>query len=209
MNYREFSATRWVVTVYGLLVGFAGIEHGIFEALQGNIPTEGIMINAIGPAQTFWPGASERALTIIPNYLLTGIIAIIFGIIVILWSLFYIERKYGATLFLVFTITLFLVGGGFAPIFVSLTASATATRINQPLNWWKKHLPNQTHKLWPWALVLFVIVFILAVGMQIFGAPFSTEITTSLVTIMALGMVLLIPVGVVAGFANDTRSISA
>jgi hypothetical protein len=54
MNYRDFSATRWVVTVYGSLVGFAGIEHGIFEALQGNIPTEGIMINAIGPDQTFW-----------------------------------------------------------------------------------------------------------------------------------------------------------
>jgi len=146
MNYRDFSATRWVVTVYGLLVGFAGIEHGIFEALQGNIPTEGIMINAIGPGQTFWPGASERALTFIPNYLITGILAIFFGIVVILWSLFYIERKYGATLFLVFTLTLFLVGGGFAPIFVSLTASATATRINQPLNWWKNHLPNQTSK---------------------------------------------------------------
>lgn len=208
MNYRDFSATRWIVTVYGLLVGFAGIEHGIFEALQGNIPTEGIMINAIGPDQTFWLGASERALTIIPNYLITGILAIVFGIIVILWSLFYVERKYGATLFLVFTLTLFLVGGGFAPIFVSLTASATATRINQPLNWWKNHLPNQTSKLWPWTLVLFVVVFILAVGMQIFGAPFTIEITTSLVTSLALGMLLLIPVGVVTGFAFDISNMS-
>jgi len=208
MDYRNFSATRWVVTVYGLLVGFAGIEHGIFEALQGNIPTEDIMINAIGPGQTFWSGASERALTIIPNFLITGILAISFGIIVILWSILFIERKYGAILFLVFTFILFLVGGGFAPIFVSLVASATATRINKPLSWWKNHIPSKTYKLWPWALILFVIIFTSAVGLQIFGTPLTTEITTLLVSAMALGMLLLIPVGVITGFAFDISNMS-
>jgi len=44
--------------------------------------------------------------------------------------------------------------------------------------------------------------------MQIFDAPFTIEITTSLVTSMALGMLLLRPVGVVTGFAFDISNMS-
>ena len=203
MNYREFSALRWVATVYGLLVGFAGIEHGIFEVLQGDIPADSIMIDAIGDSWRFWPGASERALTLIPNYLYSGILSTILGVIVVIWSWMFIERRYGATVFLVLTISLFLVGGGFAPIFVSILATITATRINQPLNWWKNHMPGQVAKTWPWALILFVIVFIAAVGMQIFGSPLGVEMTTSLVIYLALGMLIMLPIGTVSGIAKD------
>jgi len=43
--------------------------------------------------------------------------------------------------------------------------------------------------------------------MQIFGTPFSVESTTSLVTYTALGMLLLIPIGVVIGFAHYARDV--
>ena len=68
--------------MYGILIGIAGVEHGIFEILQGDVPTSGLMIDAIGDAYRFWPGAMETALTIIPNYLWTGILAVFFGILV-------------------------------------------------------------------------------------------------------------------------------
>ncbi len=203
MKYKEFSPLRWVVTVYGLLVGFAGIEHGIFEVLQGDIPTEDIMIDAIGDSWRFWPGASERALTLIPNYLYSGIISIMLGVIVVMWSWMFIERKYGATIFFILTLNLFLVGGGFAPIFVSLLAGITATRINQPLNWWKNHMPRQMAKSWPWILILFVLIFMASVGMQIFGSPLGVELTTSLVLSLALGMLVLLPIVVISGIAEE------
>lgn len=42
-------ATRISATVLGLTAGGAGIEHGVFEILQGNTRPEGLMISSIGP----------------------------------------------------------------------------------------------------------------------------------------------------------------
>jgi hypothetical protein len=51
---KNISATRAVTSTLGVLVGLAGIEHGFFEMLQGNITPSSMMIEAIGPAQRFW-----------------------------------------------------------------------------------------------------------------------------------------------------------
>ena len=64
-------------------MGLAGIEHGYFELLQGNNTPDNIMITAIGPSQRFWEHGTERALTIIPNFTVTGILAIVFGLLVL------------------------------------------------------------------------------------------------------------------------------
>jgi len=201
------SATRWIATVYGILVGLAGIEHGIFEILQGDVLTTDIMINAIGDAFKFWSGSSERALTIIPNFLWTGILAVAFGIIVVVWATFFVERKYGASVLFLLTITLFLVGGGFAPIFVSILAVAAATKISKPLNWWRERFPAQSTftKLWPLMLIAFVIVFWSAVGIQIFGLPLAAHLTTNLMMIFSVLMIFLLPIAVMVGLAFDAQ----
>jgi len=129
-------ATKTVASSFGVLVGLAGIEHGFFEMLQGNVTPSDIMIDAIGPAQKFWEYSTETALTIIPNFLVTGIFAIIFGLLVTIWAGAFIDRKYGAWVFGLLSFILWLVGGGYAPIFMSILAFATATRINKPLKWW-------------------------------------------------------------------------
>ena len=207
VDRENLTATRWIVTIYGLLVGLAGIEHGIFEILQGDIPTTDILIDAIGDAYRFWSGGRETALTIVPNYLWTGILAVIFGIIVVVWSTFFVERKYGASVLFLLTIALFLVGGGFAPIFVSILAVAAATRISKPLNWWREHFPmgNTFAKLWPSTLILFVIVFWSAVGIQIFGLPLAADITTNLMMVFSILMIVLLPIVVMVGLAFDAQ----
>lgn len=53
-------------------MGLAGIEHGFFELLQGNVAPNDMMIDAIGPGQRFWEYGVERALTIIPNFFFNG-----------------------------------------------------------------------------------------------------------------------------------------
>jgi hypothetical protein len=208
VNRQEYTATRWVVSVYGILIGLAGIEHGIFEILQGDVPTSDLMIDAIGDAYRFWPGSMERALTIIPNFLWTGIFAVLFGILVVIWSYLFVQRKYGATVFFVLAVTLFLVGGGFAPIFLTLLGAGAATRIEKPLNWWRTHLPAQEGlaKMWPSILILFVIVFWSAVGIQIFGIPLlAVDIIYAIMGILSIIMVILMPLVVIVGIAYDIK----
>ncbi|MFX1263644.1 MAG: hypothetical protein ACFFAZ_16430 [Promethearchaeota archaeon] len=206
-NWLRSNAARAVATVYGILVGLASIEHGIFEILQGDTPTGGIMIDAIGDNIRFWEGGMETALTIVPNFLWTGILAVILGTIVCVWAAFFVQRKYGASILLILTLTVFLVGGGFAPIFLSLLAVGIATRINKSLNWWRERLPARASlaKLWPSILILFVIVFWTAVGIQILGLPLEVAATTGIMVIFSLAMVILMPIVVIVGLAFDAQ----
>jgi hypothetical protein len=109
------SATRIVASTFGILVGLAGIEHGFFEMLQGNVKPDSVLFAAIGPEQRFWEYGTEHAFTLVPSLLVTGILAMIIGLLVIVWSAKSIQRRYGAGVLLLLSILLFLVGGGFAP----------------------------------------------------------------------------------------------
>jgi hypothetical protein len=184
---RSSNATKMVVAMFGVLIGFAGVEHGIFEVLQGNTAPEGIFVDAIGPNWKFWEEASEPTLTLIPNFFVTGLVAITLGVIMIIWSTKFMERRHGTT------------------IFLTLHASAAATRINQPLNWWKAHLPGKGGfaKAYPAILIVYAAIFFIAVGMQIIGSPFDVAMTTNLVWVFALAMLVMLPITVIIGFAYD------
>jgi hypothetical protein len=207
------NATRIVASTFGILVGLAGIEHGLFEMLQGNVAPSEIMIDAIGPGQRIWEYATEPALTIIPNFLITGFLAMIFGLLVTIWAGVFIDRKYGARILLLLSIILWLVGGGFAPIFMSILASVTATRINKPLKWWKAHIPIKLRgsiaKLWPWSIIIFVLVFVLGVEIAIFGYPllwlFDADLTYAIQWSSAFIMVVLWPISIITALVYDIQ----
>jgi hypothetical protein len=38
-GFRNWSATRVIVTTVGVVFGLSGMNHGLFEILQGNTPT--------------------------------------------------------------------------------------------------------------------------------------------------------------------------
>ena len=206
-------ATKTAASTFGFLVGLAGIEHGFLEMLQGNVTPSGIMIEAIGPAHRFWEYGTERALTIIPNFLVTGILAIIVGLLVTIWAGAFIDRKYGARVLMLLSIILWLVGGGFAPIFMATFASVAATRINKPLKWWRAHLPAFIRgflaKLWPSSIVSFVVVFVIGVEIAIFGYPllwfYSADVTFSIQYSLAYIMVGFMPVSIITAFAFDIQ----
>ena len=67
----RMSASRACVAVLGLLGGIAGILHGLAEIRKGNVGTEGLMLGSVG------------AFTQIPNYLATGVAAVVVGMGVI------------------------------------------------------------------------------------------------------------------------------
>jgi hypothetical protein len=166
--------TRITASTIGALLGLAGIfNHGLFEILQGNTPTNGFFIEAIGEAHRYWIHGTESAFTVIHNFLITGVFSVLSGLAVILWSVKYIQVKHGATIFLLLLILLTLVGGGIGYILVFVPTWAFTTRINKSLNWWKKMFPIGLRKtlsvLWIYSLVATSISWLILMEMGIFG----------------------------------------
>jgi len=65
------------------------------------------------------------------------------GLIIIVWSIGFIHTKHGASIFGLLFILLFLFGGGIAAqIMFAPVTWLVATRINKPLTWWRKVLPE-------------------------------------------------------------------
>ena len=156
MTWRSIDAVRVTAAVFGVYAGLLGIEHGYFETLQGNVVPTTLKIMAVsGPGLPF-PFGHEPAMTIVPNFLVTGILAILVGLSIILWSVAFVHKKHGAAVLSLLSILLLLVGGGFGPITLLITACIGAGRINKPITWWRKNLPAGPRRLlamlWPWSL---------------------------------------------------------
>jgi hypothetical protein len=198
-------ATRISATVLGLTAGFAGIEHGIFEILQGNTRPEGVVIASIGPPcvpEISW-NQCEPAMTVIPSFLITGILAVIFGLIVMVWSAFFVQKRHGGLVLILLCIPLLLFGGGFFPPLIGVIAGALGTRINRPLKPEESRLSGGLLRflavLWPWALTIYVIwVF----GQWVIGHFFNDWLLANgyLIIVMVLGSLLLT---VIAAYARD------
>ena len=166
--------TRTIIATIGVLLGIAGMEHGFFEVLQGNTPTDGLIIQAIGDAQQMWYYGTEEAFTLVPNFLITGILAMSISLAIIVWSIGFLHTKHGATVFGLLFVLLFLFGGGIAAqIVIAPPTWAAATRINKPLTWWRKRLPENVRRLlsgiWPYSLVFGSISFVIGLLIAIFG----------------------------------------
>jgi hypothetical protein len=101
-----------------------------------------MLIDSVGPEQLKWPIGSEPAFTLIPNFLATGIAAIVVGFLAIFWSIFFAHRQNGAVVLLLLFILQTLVGGGVGYTIFYLVVCAHATRINRPLSGWQRLLPS-------------------------------------------------------------------
>ena len=135
------------------------------------------------------------------------------GLLVTIWADAFIDRNYGARVLLLLAIILFLVGGGFGPAFMAIIAALIATQINKPLLWWRTHLPSNLQnilvKLWPWALIAYLLFFASSVGIAIFGIPlvwfFSADSTYSI--LLSLGPIsdVLLVGAILTAFAYDIQ----
>lgn len=147
-------ATAAVASVFGVLSGLGGFQHGVGEILQGNVAPGGVVINSWvqGPIATNLGG--EPGMTLIPNLLITGVATIVVSSALILWSALFVRRKIGAPVQLVLSVAMLLVGGGFAPPVIGVLASLAAFGIHAPYRWWRLHLAGSFAKFlagaWPW-----------------------------------------------------------
>jgi len=208
-------STRIIVAVIGIMLAISGLNHGIFEVLQGNTPTGGVGINAIGPDHIQWEWGGEGAFTLVPNFLLTGLLAITISLLVAVWSVGFVHKKNGATVFILLFVALFLFGGGAAQLVFFLPAWGVATRINKPLTGWQKVLPEKIRpalgKIWPITLSISVISFLVGLYIAITGRVPGFNITEP-DTVLAIcwtlifgGSWAMILLTYVSGFADDIQ----
>jgi hypothetical protein len=172
---QPISATRLVASTLCILGALSSVGHGIFEMLQGNVTPSNIRIEAIGPAHRFWEYGGEPALTIIPNFFITGIVATSISLVVIIWAVAFIDKKHGLLGLIMLTVMMLLFGGGLAPPTFMMLAIVAAAGINRPLSWFREIIPLKLQqflvRLWPWVLLLLVILVSLAIVNGIFGYP--------------------------------------
>lgn len=201
------NATKVIVSAFGIVLGLAGIEHGIGEIFQGNIAPGGIAIKSWGESELFSILGGEPAMTIIPNLLITGVLAIIVSISIMIWAVAFVQRQNGGPVLILLSILLLLVGGGFGPPLIGIIVGAAGTRINAPLPWWRKRLSVNTRRLlskfWVWLLIASLLsyfyLFPVSIILWHFFGAYNPNIILG-VSLFAFGTLLM---AVVSGFARD------
>jgi hypothetical protein len=200
--------TRVTTSILGFYAGSLGIEHGVFEVLQGNVAPSGLMmVNAIGPPcqpENVWH-ACYPALTLVPNYVATGIAASIASLAVLIWATTSVQRKAGGPVLSLLSVAMLLVGGGFVPAFAGIVAGVAGTGIGAPLARWRARGARGGMRflagLWPWPLV--VLLAWLPGGWILghFSNQILMDLSLALFLVLDVGLPLL---AVFAGLARDS-----
>ena len=202
-------ATRIMVSTFGALVGLAGMEHGIGEILQGNLPPAGLMILS-------WPGSAffhalggEPALTLLPNLLVTGILAFLFSLIFLVWAVWFIQQKNSSLILVLLSLLMLLAGGGIFPPILGILIAVAAARLQTPQTWWRQHLSDPTRrfleKLWPWSFAACLLAWLaMFPGLAVLGYFFGVNNTWLILVLLCCMFGFLILSGV-TGVARDLR----
>ena len=195
-------ATRIVAVSLGALAGIAGLEHGIFEIMQGNTRPSGLMFSSWGPQvcdpAKIWH-ACEPAMSLLPNFFITGILTVVISLAILVWSVALVQRKHGGSVLLVLSIAQLLVGGGFFPPLIGLVGGLAGTRILKPLGGQPSGPIHFVARLWPWQLAVLVAWLVAQFPV---GALFNDWLK-SIMPVALLLIVVLLPLSVWCAYAFD------
>jgi hypothetical protein len=196
-------ATRIVASLLGIFAGFGGPEHGYFEMLQGSVRPDSLMIASMGPPcdpEMVW-NLCEPAMTVVPSFLLTGILAAIVGLLTMIWAAAFVQSKHGGIVLILLSIALLLVGGGLMPPVIGIIAGVVATRINAPVTRRPGRILSFLARLWPWSLVAF---FVWVFGQFVVGYFFNDLLMQSgfLSPLLIIGLLVL---SIFTGHARDVQ----
>jgi hypothetical protein len=198
--------TSTLFLTLGILAGIMGIEHGIGEVLEGYRPTDGAFILSWPDSAFFEIMVGEPAMTIIPNYLVTGLLAIFFsGTFLIVLVKSGPDRKAIIILFALLILML-LFGGGFGPPILGTLAVLIAFKRTAPLTTWSR-LPAKFHhvlsRLWPWSFGLCLLGWLMLFPGAALIAFFTGTDNVLLMEIPILIAFAFVPVTLLLGFSRD------
>lgn len=203
------NATKIYASTFGSIMALAGIEHGIGEILQGNIAPDGVMIQSWPESEFFRSLSGEPAMTVIPNLLITGILAVLVSLALLIWAVLFVHKKNGGLIMIVLSFTMLLVGGGIFPPILGIFVGIVATKIHSPLTWWRTRLypgaRNFLAHLWPWTYTACIIswpLLLFGIGLLDYFFGISSSSLTYALMIFAFGSLLLT---IFTGFAYNSR----
>jgi hypothetical protein len=207
---RVRSATRFTLSTIGAVVALAGIEHGVGEILQGNVAPASTVIESWPRSDAFWILAGEPAMTVVPNLLATGILAILSSVAFLIWVTAFISRRHGGLVLIVLSMAMLLVGAGFGPPLIGVVLGVAATRINAPPQW-STQLPRGADRLlatwWPGLLGADLCAWLSVFPGVVLVAYFFGEhsVPEALVYALILSAFGLLFFALVAAFAYDLQ----
>jgi hypothetical protein len=124
---RTLNKTRVAASAIGVFAGLGGASHGPGEMLQGNFAPSGLVIEA-------WPDlkalTGEPAMTVVPSFLVTGVLTIIIGVMVAWWAAKFVQRKHGGLVLILLSIIMLFVGGGLFPPVFGVAAGVIGTLLS-------------------------------------------------------------------------------
>ncbi len=148
-------------------------------------------------------------MTVVPNLLITGILAILVSLILLVWATLFVQRKQGGLIMILLSIAMLLVGGGIFPPIICIIVGAVGTRINAPVTCWRTQpftgIQRFLKMLWPWAYAAGIIAWLSALpGLPLLGYFFGVDDPALVLMILffALGSLVL---NIVTGLAYDAR----
>lgn len=201
------SKTKIFVSTFGAMMALAGIEHGTGEILQGNAAPAGLMIESWPDSEFFRSLSGEPAMTVIPNFLITGVLAVFISITLLIWSVWFVHKKYGSLVMMLLSTALLLFGGGIFPPIIAAVIGMIAGKINAPLTWWRTHISARLRALlgkpWRWLYAVCIISWIvLLLGPGILGFYFGID--NPVITLLLMGLAFgSFKLTFLSGFARD------
>ena len=201
------TATRLTVSTFGVLAGIAGVEHGIGETLQGPAPPAGLVIESWAGSELFRVLGGEPAMTLIPSLALSGVLSILLSLVLLVWFALPIERERGGWEFILLSLALLLVGGGFGPPTLGLILGVTLL-IDAGLTSRHAHLSPGLQRvlsaLWPWsygaALAAWLFLFPGSILLDHFVGVSNPDLV---VGVAALSAFALLGLTIVTALARD------
>lgn len=197
------------VATFGGIIGLMGLEHAVGEILQGNIQQDGLFILSWPDSPFFRILSGEPAMTIVPNMLITGILAAIFSLMYFVGAVWYVDRKHIGLVLMILTIPMLLFGGGIFPPVLGVLIGFFASRARAMTTWTEKKfsegLQNLLARVWPWAFAACLLSwFMMVPGVPVVSYYFSSVSDAYIFTILGCMFVFLV-LTALAGMARDAR----
>jgi hypothetical protein len=200
---RTTSATRIVASVFGVLAGLVGIEHGVGAMLQGSVRPAGLVIESWPYSAAMEVLAGEPAMTIIPDLLVSGILAVAVGLAIVIWSAWFVDQRHGGLVLIALSAFLLLIGGGFGPPLVGIIVGVAVTMASVEPHRRPGAVSRALGRLWPGFTAAGVLGYLLLMpGMVIIYLAFDVTSASAVSVLPVLSFVSLV-LALVAARAHD------
>ena len=143
----------------------------------------------------------EPAMTILPNFLITGILSMLLGLATMIWAGAFLRRSWGATILVVLSIGLLFFGGGIFPPLVGVVGGIVGTKINTPLKRTTGGFWRVLARAWPWTIIL---LFVGLFGQVVIGYFFNDFLMEYGAFLLFLPVLLLVTI--LTGYGQDLQN---